>query len=179
MGPTADYRYWTGVATKNGADVHVGLLIHKRSAYLRIALDVVETKAMTMGKVQVDLAAMAQSLDAQGKIALYGIHFDTGKAAVKPESDATLAVIAEFLRSKPQTKMYVIGHTDDTGQYAQNMALSTARAVAVVEALATKHRVEKSRLHAVGVGPVAPVTTNTSDEGRALNRRVELVMRGG
>jgi len=72
-------------------------------------------------------------------------------------------------------KLYVVGHTDNTGTYEYNLDLSRRRAAAVVEALTRGHGVAAARLKAVGVGPVAPVASNATEEGRAKNRRVELV----
>jgi OOP family OmpA-OmpF porin len=94
---------------------------------------------------------------------------------VKPESDATLGEIAKLLASNLQLKLHVIGHTDNVGALAANMALSKQRADAVVAVLSVKYHVNAVRLQAGGVGPLSPVTTNRTEEGRSKNRRVELV----
>jgi OmpA-OmpF porin, OOP family len=138
-------------------------------------LDVIEVKPMEGGKVRVDAAEMAKEIGRAGHIALYDIYFDTDKAVVKPESEPTLVEIAKFLKAVPDMKVYVVGHTDNAGTFEHNTDLSKRRAAAVVEALVRRHKVDPKRLAAYGVGLLAPVATNESEEGRARNRRVELV----
>ena len=137
-------------------------------------LQVLETAAMAQ-QVVADAAAFSNDIKATGRAAVYGIYFDTGKAEVKPESDAALREVAKLLSGDPQLKLLVVGHTDNVGQLEANMKLSQARAESVVKALTTKHGIAAARLKAQGAGPIAPVTTNRTDEGRAKNRRVELV----
>lgn len=138
------------------------------------SLYIVEKQAMEQDVVA-DASSMANSIKETGKVALYGIYFDTGKATLKPESDASLQEIAKLLKSDPALKLYVVGHTDNTGGFDANMKLSMDRAAAVVNALLTKHSVSAAGLKACGDGPTAPVATNDTEEGKALNRRVELV----
>ncbi|RPI09882.1 MAG: OmpA family protein, partial [Actinobacteria bacterium] len=108
-------------------------------------------------------------------VAVYGINFDTNKAAVKPESKAALDEIAKLLKSDAALKLKVVGHTDMVGSVEANMTLSQARAEAVVQALVGQYGIAAARLKGYGVGSLAPVATNDTDEGRAKNRRVELV----
>jgi outer membrane protein OmpA-like peptidoglycan-associated protein len=138
-------------------------------------LDVVVHAKMETGKVTVNAAAMAREINATGRVALYGISFDTGMAIIKPESEATLGEIAKLMKEDPKLNLYVVGHTDNVGAFEQNLALSDRRAAAVVESLTKRFGVAASRLRAMGVGPVAPVAPNVTDDGRAKNRRVELV----
>jgi OOP family OmpA-OmpF porin len=138
-------------------------------------LEVVETTTMDTGKVTVDAAVMAKGIDATGKIALYGIYFDSDRAEVKPDSKPTLDEIATLMRERPALNLYVVGHTDGTGALSHNLDLSQSRAEAVVAALVSNHGVGAERLVAKGVGPLAPVSTNASEDGRAQNRRVEIV----
>jgi len=133
-----------------------------------------EKQAMSQD-VTADANSMAKSIKETGKVALYGIYFDTGKATLKPESESTLKEIAKLLKSDPALKLYVVGHTDNTGGFDSNMKLSADRAGAVVNALVTKHFVSAASLKACGDGPTAPVAANETEEGKALNRRVELV----
>jgi len=184
--PTADFGYWCVtnriqcpepmrymVAKLTGAagDVYAAVKVRTAETYLVV----VELKPMQTGMVRVDAAALANDIAQTGHAAVYGIFFDTGKAEVKPESDATLAEIAKLLSANSQLKLHVIGNTDNVGTLAANMALSKQRADAVVAALAAKYRVDSSRLLASGIGPLAPVATNRTEPGRATNRRVELV----
>jgi OOP family OmpA-OmpF porin len=128
-----------------------------------------------MENKMVDAAAMAKGLGEKGHIALYGIYFDTDKAVVKPESKPTMDEIAKLLQSQPQLNVVVVGHTDSQGAYDYNMNLSRQRAEAVAAILVGSYRIAKARLRTAGVGYLAPVGSNGSDDGRALNRRVELV----
>ncbi len=79
------------------------------------------------------------------------------------------------MSQNPTLKLHVVGHTDNAGDLAMNMKLSQARAAAVVAALTTKYGVPANRLNPYGMGPYAPVASNKTDEGKAKNRRVELV----
>jgi len=88
-----------------------------------------------------------------------------------------LAEIAKLLANNPTLNLHVVGHTDSTGAFDHNMTLSKARADAVMNALVSAHGVAASRLQASGVGPLAPVASNDTEDGRAKNRRVELVRR--
>jgi outer membrane protein OmpA-like peptidoglycan-associated protein len=111
-------------------------------------------------------------LDSQssGKIGLYGIYFDTGKADIKAaESKSQLDEMAKLLKSQPALKVYIVGHTD-------NQALSQQRAQAVVTTLARQYQIAPNRLASKGVASLAPVASNADEAGRAMNRRVGLVV---
>jgi outer membrane protein OmpA-like peptidoglycan-associated protein len=140
-------------------------------------LQILEEKPMATGKVQVEINAdaMAQDIDETGTVRIYGIHFDTDKATIKEKSESTLAEIATLLEQKQKLKLGVVGHTDATGNLEHNMDLSVQRAKAVIEALTTNHGISGERLTPYGVGPLAPVASNDDEDGRARNRRVELI----
>jgi OmpA-OmpF porin, OOP family len=140
----------------------------------KIWLRVIERRDMVQ-HVVADAAAWGKDLASTGHVAVYGIYFDTGKAEVKPESGAALQEIAKLLAQNPGYRLKVVGHTDMTGALDANMKLSQARADAVVKALVGQHGVAGARLDGHGVGPLAPVASNDTEEGRARNRRVELV----
>jgi outer membrane protein OmpA-like peptidoglycan-associated protein len=123
----------------------------------------------------VDAKSMMSDINSQGRVALYGIYFDFDKSDVKPESDPTLKEISKLLSENPKLKLYVVGHTDNVGDFSYNMKLSQSRAEAVVKTLISKYKVDKNRLTSAGIGPLAPVTTNDTEEGKAKNRRVELI----
>jgi len=135
-------------------------------------LSIVEKGAM---KQEVTAGDMLAALKQEGRIALYGIYFDTGKADLKQESEPALKQIAALLTRDPALKLHVVGHTDNAGDVAMNMDLSRHRAAAVVQALTTRYGVSAVRLRPDGVGPLTPVATNDDEPGRAKNRRVELV----
>ena len=134
---------------------------------------IVEEQLMNQDVVA-DAKSLAGNINTDGKVAVYGIYFDTGKADLKPESDATLAEIIKLLNNDSSLKLYVVGHTDNVGQFDYNIKLSQQHAASVVQALVGKGS-NSSRLTPFGAGPVAPVTSNSTEEGRAKNRRVELV----
>jgi outer membrane protein OmpA-like peptidoglycan-associated protein len=153
-----------------------GLNLHKDTFnHPLVHLEVVETNAMDANMVFVDAATMAKDIVSTGRAVLYGIYFDTAKDIVKPESEPTLAEVGKLLTADRAVKLYVVGHTDNVGGFDSNMDLSTRRANAVVAHLRARYGVDATRLRPVGVGFVAPVAPNASDDGRAKNRRVELV----
>lgn len=137
-------------------------------------LNIIEKEAMAQDVVA-DASSMANSLRESGKVAVYGIYFDTGKSVLKPESQPTLEEISKLLKADTNLKLYVVGHTDNTGVFDANMKLSMDRAASVINALIAQFAVNEARLKACGNGPTSPVATNDTEEGRALNRRVELV----
>jgi outer membrane protein OmpA-like peptidoglycan-associated protein len=138
-------------------------------------VDIVEAKAREQKMVTVQAGDMAKAISGEGRVALYGIYFDFNKAEIKPESDPTLEQIARLLKDAPQLKLLVVGHTDNVGTFAFNTELSQRRAGAVVNALATRFGIGRDRLTSVGVSFASPVASNKTEEGRAKNRRVELV----
>lgn len=138
-------------------------------------IQIVETKGMETAMVKVDAAAMDKDIEKTGHVAIYGIYFDTDKADIKPASEPTLKEMAKLLGQKPKLKVYIVGHTDNAGTFAHNQALSQKRAEAVVRELTAKYRINQQRLTARGVASLAPVASNNTEEGRAKNRRVEMV----
>ena len=137
-------------------------------------------KAIAVSLMKQDMEATAEAiaseLQTSGRMALYGIQFATNSAAITSESDKVLGEIATLLKNQPDWKITVEGHTDNVGAKAANKALSQKRAESVVAWLGD-HAVDRSRLAAAGFGDTKPVQDNTSEEGRAKNRRVELVKR--
>ena len=169
-----DYRYWAGrKAGEGGAETYASVLVSKNNDEIYAELVVTEVDAME--NKMIDAAAMAKGLGQAGHIALYGIYFDTDKAVVKPESAPTLAEIAKLLAAQPELHVFIVGHTDNQGAYDYNMDLSKRRAAAVAAALAKSYGVAAARMQTAGVGLLAPVASNATEEGRAQNRRVELV----
>jgi outer membrane protein OmpA-like peptidoglycan-associated protein len=119
--------------------------------------------------------SIATNLASTGKVVLYGIYFDSDSATLKSESEKTLGEILAALQAKPTLKLQIAGHTDSTNTDAYNLKLSQQRAEAVVAWL-VKHGIAASRLTAKGFGKSQPVADNATAAGRALNRRVELVV---
>lgn len=120
---------------------------------------------------------IAREINSTGKATFYGIYFDTDKAEIKPESKETLEQMANYLKGNPSVNVYVVGHTDNDGSFEHNQKLSEKRAEAVIKELVESYGVDVSKLKAYGVASLSPVSSNTSDEGKSKNRRVEMVLR--
>ncbi|WP_316195377.1 OmpA family protein [Bradyrhizobium sp. SZCCHNRI3052] len=168
-----DYRYFAGRKEAGGRETFASVLVSQNNQQIYAQLTVAELGAME--NKMVSAAEMAKGLGDKGHIALYGIYFDTDKATMKPESRPTLEQIAQLLAGQPQLSVFIVGHTDNQGSYDYNLDLSRRRAEAVAAELSRSYRIAPARLRTAGVGLLAPVGSNATDAGRALNRRVELV----
>jgi len=160
----------TIVLQKEGKETWVEVNAH--SNIYRLAI--VEKEIMKQ-EVVANAEAMGNDINSTGHVSVYGIYFDTGKSEIKPESDAAISEIAKLLESNGALKLYVVGHTDNVGSFDSNMKLSKDRADAVAKALSGKHGIAAARLKPHGVASLSPVTSNDAEEGKAKNRRVELV----
>ena len=179
------YSYWRVTTDTGRYHVSVFSAFFTGKGIFRMEPDVANTRSIHLEVIEeadfkptlevVTAEEIAEAIDDKGKIAIYGIYFDFDSADVKSDSDAAINAIAEALKADATLRIYVVGHTDNTGDYAYNLDLSKSRAGAVVKELVAKHGVDSTRLEAIGVGPVAPVSSNRTAEGQALNRRVELV----
>ena len=156
---------------KDGREIWVRLDPYGGDRYY---LTFVEKETMKQ-EVAANAKFMADGISSTGHVAVYGIYFDFNKSDVKPESEPALQEINKLLSGNPNLKMFIVGHTDNVGGVDFNMKLSQARADAVVKALTAKYKINPQRLKAYGVGQLAPVMPNKTEEGRAKNRRVELV----
>jgi len=161
--PEGDYHGTAGCG-RGGADCSA--TIHR----------IVRVAAMEQSVV-VSAEQIAKGIADEGKAVFYGLYFDSGKSVLKPESAPTLVEMAKWLEANPANNVFIVGHTDMQGSVDSNMGLSRARAAAVVDALVKQHAVKPARLASEGVGPYAPLSNNTSEAGRAKNRRVEMVLR--
>ncbi len=112
----------------------------------------------------------------QKRIRIYGIHFDVDSAHIQPRSEPVIADIAQVMHANPKLRWQIEGYTDSDGGAAYNLALSQRRAQAVVDDLVARYGIARSRLAAKGFGLTHPVASNATPEGKALNRRVELVV---
>ncbi len=174
VGNFTDY-YLAAKQQKDGMEVYIAVLIGRRNDLYII--DTLGVTPMETGTVVLELDALRAAIAATGKATIYDLYFDTGSASLKQKSEAALLVIATYLKELPQQNFYIVGHTDDTGDYDFNMKLSHNRAAAVRDALVTDHGVVSKRLFASGVGPLSPMASNANDLSRAQNRRVEIILR--
>lgn len=158
------------LTAKDGTEVWAEIEASNNPGALLYQLLVVERAPM---KQQVEVNALAARLRKEGFVTLY-INFATGKSAILPESASVVDGLRDALVSAPELRVSVEGHTDDVGTAEANQALSDARARAVVDAL-TGRGIDAGRLQSRGWGESKPLGPNTTDEGRARNRRVEVV----
>lgn len=141
-----------------------------------LAVTVVETLPMETDQIAViEASELEQALVRDGKIAIYGIHFDFDSADIQPQSADQIDELASLLQGNAALRVLIVGHTDGEGSFDYNLLLSQRRAQSVVDALATGHGIERGRLQPAGAGMVSPVASNRTEDGRARNRRVEIV----
>lgn len=151
------------------ADIPVGRTL--------VLVDIIEEAAFAPELEYVEAAEIQSEIQSAGHIAIYGLYFDTGNDQLTAESEPALAEVAKVLEMDPELQIYVVGHTDSVGSLSANQTLSERRAQSVVTALGSDYGIATGRMIPLGAGLIAPVATNDTDEGRALNRRVELVKR--
>jgi len=161
-------RQVNGRVTKGGKELWVQVGYHEYNGTYIIT--VLEKEAM---KQDVTASAMLDALNREGHVALY-VNFDTGKSIIKPESQPIIEQIVQMMKSNPELKISVQGHTDNVGSPKSNKTLSEARAKAVIAAI-VEEGIDTKRLSALGHGQDKPIADNKTEEGRAKNRRVELV----
>ena len=157
--------------SKNGTETWIAVEAFNEGRLYE--LDIIEKQAMQQDVIA-NAAAIQSGLKENGHFEVTGIFFDFGKSDVKPESGPALKEVVKMLQSNPSLKVWVVGHTDNVGSVDSNLALSGARAAAVVKTLVAQG-IDARRLAPHGAGPYAPVASNATDGGRAHNRRVELV----
>lgn len=173
-----DYRMLTAHKEVNGKDTYLSIYVLKNSEHsnVDIAHDIVELSSMKTDRVSIDSTYLQNQLMENGKVVLHGLHFASDSAQLLPESTDALTVILSYLKQHPKQSFYVVGHTDNTGSHEHNMQLSDARATSVVNEL-KKQGITAERLFAAGVGPMSPLQKNNTEQHKANNRRVELVLR--
>ncbi|MDA3953635.1 MAG: OmpA family protein [Bacteroidales bacterium] len=142
-------------------------------SYPVLRVDVIESKPQKTKMISSE--NISTSIFDNGSVAIYGIHFETGQSVIKAESHASLKSIADFLNSNTDKSFYIVGHTDNVGDFAENKILSDNRAKSVKDRLVNEYNVKGEQLDAYGVSSLSPVASNSTDEGKAQNRRVEIV----
>lgn len=178
----ADDAYFVARGKRDGIAYTFALLIHKSTASWEGLTDnifvqaiIIEREAMETG--QVSAASIDEKIKNEGKEVFHNILFEFGSDKLTEESYAVLETLSEYLKANSSQTYYVVGHTDNVGSLSANQSLSEKRALAVVNALIKNNGIPASQLSAHGVGPLSPLAINTTEEGRALNRRVEVVLK--
>ncbi|MGC9375477.1 MAG: OmpA family protein [Bacteroidales bacterium] len=131
--------------------------------------------AEPMDMNNVTLNVLNDGIAKSGRVAIYDIYFDTGKSEVKDESSFALKTIADYLKNNSGQKFLIVGHTDNTGDFDANIKLSSDRAEAVKQKLVADYNIPAEQLKTYGVGSTSPQMSNSTEDGKARNRRVELV----
>lgn len=173
------YYYWSGKARIQDKELYAALLVgqYNGSAFAsKVVLDIGEIEVLDTDRISINVDGMSKSIAETGKVELEGVLFDTAKATLKTESSAVVKTIADYLKQNAEQSFYVVGHTDNQGDFAFNMKLSKDRANTVVHTLISEEGIDAKRLTSAGVGPVSPVRSNATEKGKAANRRVELVL---
>jgi len=183
--PNSEQRYTVARMPRPSGEAYVGVVTYLSNASGNdcgalsgrvVAFTViVEPKAREQRMVTLSSSEMRQGIVSQGHVALYGINFDFDKTDIRPDSRPQLDEIGKLLKDDPGLRLFVVGHTDNKGTPTYNLDLSRRRADAVAAVLIKDYHVDKARLAAYGVGQLAPVAPNDAEDGRAKNRRVELV----
>jgi outer membrane protein OmpA-like peptidoglycan-associated protein len=171
-GIALDDRLTTFSASVNGKEVYIQVHTAANSSDSKsYSIEIIEVDVMQQNIV----VNLDEAIEKYGKIALYGILFDVGKSEIKAESAESLKQITDYLNAHPTVKIYIVGHTDNTGTYPNNLKLSKDRAESIKNYLVLTSKIAEARLTAEGVASLCPVSSNDNEEGRKLNRRVEIV----
>ena len=162
----ADDTLWVAIFVEQHSSNEVAMLV-----------DLIETRNAQTGLVTANAEAMGKDLAEHGRTGIEGLMFDHDEATLTADSKPSLAEAAKLLKSMAGKSFYIVGHTDSAGAYSYNTKLSSDRAETVRRTLVDDFGIDSRRLQAVGVGPVSPAFTNSSEGGKMKNRRVELVER--
>ncbi len=168
-----NYYYTVYKGVRNSLDIYVALFVGQDGDEVIVNQSVIETVPLKLGLVSAD--NIARNIEVTGHSIFYDIHFATGSATINASSYSQIAEIAKYIKQHADKKFFIVGHTDNTGNFTSNMTLSENRAKAVMNELISKYGVNASQLKAYGVANLSPVTSNSTDGGKARNRRVEIV----
>ncbi len=167
------YYYSVFKGVRDSLDIYVVIFVADDGDEVIVNQSVIETLPLELGLVKAD--AIAQNIELTGHSVFYDIHFETGSATIDSKSDNQIKEIANYLKQHTDKKFYIVGHTDNTGNFEANKILSENRAKAVVNELINKYGVDDVQLNAYGVADLCPIASNSDDVGKARNRRVEIV----
>ncbi len=172
-----DSLFYSGKLTK-GQDVYYVFIAVAKTTYaqfIQYSVDVLKEENLVTEQLVLSVDKITKSIAEKGTATLTGLYFDHNKTTLTPESETSLNTISEYLKKNKQSKYLIVGHTDTVGDIDYNQKLSLKRAYRVADEL-RKKGVSTIALEAIGAGMIAPVATNSTEQGRAKNRRVELVL---
>jgi outer membrane protein OmpA-like peptidoglycan-associated protein len=172
---SSGYAYIAAKMEDGDTSYYAVIYIVEQDDHTMINEDIIKAKTPKVGLVTAQL--LTENIDKKGHLALEGIYFDLAKATLTDKSDKALKNIADYLNAHKDEKFFIVGHTDSDGDFSANLVLSKNRATAVMSALIDKYGVDANQLQAEGVANLAPIATNATTEGKAKNRRVEIVKR--
>ncbi len=188
-----DFRYLAVQKTDDGIE-HLGLLVSKsatagfiqivqivpvgseRSLQTTVQLDPQAQTDPRVTEPNVDDGPLAETLETRGRVVLFDLSFETGSSELGDGDFPSLGAIADYLAQNPNRTIAVVGHTDSQGSLENNIALSKRRAASVLNRLVDSYDVSPNQLEAEGMGYLSPLTSNLSEVGRQLNRRVEVII---
>ena len=168
-----DYYYVVYNGVRDSLDIYVALFIGEDGAEIIVNQSVIETVPLDLGLVSAD--NIAQNIEITGHSVFHDIHFAMGSADIDTQSDNQINEIARYIKQHLDKKFFIVGHTDNVGDFDANMTLSENRAKAVTNELVSKYGVDAGQLKSYGVANLVPITSNSTDKGKARNRRVEIV----
>jgi outer membrane protein OmpA-like peptidoglycan-associated protein len=173
-------RFMAARLQRPGGDLWVSVHVHARDANAPVQheLDVIEVKPPAIAppaRNESDAATLAKELKADDRVVLHSLAFVEGKPTLMPASAGVMQAIADLLNRDPSLKLHVVVHSDDAMPAPASLDLTKRRASAVAQTLVRQYRIAPARVQPAGVGPLAPIASNRTPEGRAMNRRVELV----
>ncbi|MCE2571919.1 OmpA family protein [Motilimonas eburnea] len=179
MSTKSHYYFFTAEKQTPQGKIYTSMYSYQTSGKYEVdfVADIIEEKSVSKADLNIDSDGLTKEIATKGSVSLYGIEFDFNKHTIKESSTAQLNEIAEFLKQQPNITLYVVGHTDNKGAFDYNQTLAQKRAAEVAKVLSQNYQIDASRLHPVGVGPVAPKAANDSDGNMQKNRRVELVLK--
>lgn len=176
-GCDVNYYYVVAKGHRDSIDIYVSLFISTGGNYGKkfviVNQSVMETIPLELGLVKAD--NISQNIEIEGRSIFYDIHFASGNAQIDSKSNNQISEIAKYLKKHSNKKYYIVGHTDNEGNFNYNMTLSENRAKAVMNILIKKYGINKDQLKAYGIANLVPVISNSTDKGKARNRRVEIV----
>lgn len=177
VGTTRSQRYLVSRLERQQGNLYTVVYVKGHQSGVSASLHIIEEKPLNNDRLSINVSSIEKAILLKGHIALDGLLFSYDSDKLLPESKTSLNQVAEYLKTVPEKQFYIVGHTDDKGQGHYNVALSMKRAQKIIQLLKQNYAIDTKNLTAHGAGEYVPVANNNHEEGRQLNRRVELVLR--